>query len=192
MDLSLSCEIGYYESSLKHPSFAASMTSGIIISGNRRNLAKGKSPFQFCCSVTQSRPTLCNPMHCSTPCFPVLHYLPEFAQIEIHWADDTIQQFHPLLPLLFLPSIFPSIWSFPMSRLFASDNQSIGASASASVFPMNIHGWFPLGLTSLISLLSKGLSRGFSITTILKHQFFGGEPSLWPNSHIHTWPLEKP
>ena len=73
--------------------------------------------------------------------------------------------------LLLLPSVFPSI--FPMSWLFASGGQSIGASASTSVLPMNIHGWFPLGWTGWISLQSKGLSRVFFNTTIRKHQFFG-------------------
>ena len=71
-----------------------------------------------------------------------------------------------------------------------SGAQSIGA--SASVLPMNIHGWFSLGLTGVISLLSKGLSRVFSSTRIQKHRFFGTQPSLWSNSHIHTWLLEKP
>ena len=80
--------------------------------------------------------------------------------------------------------------SFPMSQLFASGGQSIGA--SASVLPVNIHGWFSLGLTCLFSLLSKGLWRVFSNTTVWKHQFFSTPPSLWSNSHIHTWPLEKP
>ena len=75
-------------------------------------------------------------------------------------------------PLLLMPSIFPNIRSFPMSQLFESDGQSVGASVSASVFPMNIQGWFPLGLTCLISLLSKGLSRVFSSITVQKHQFF--------------------
>ena len=79
-----------------------------------------------------------------------------------------------------------------MSRFFASGGQSIGASASASVLPVNIQGWFPFGLTGLISLLSKGLSRVFSSTTIRKHQFFGSQPSLWFSYHIHTWLLEKP
>ena len=82
-------------------------------------------------------------------------------------------------PFPFLPSVFPSI-----------SGQSIRA--SASVLPMNIQGWFPLGLTDLISLQCKGLSRVFSSTTIQKHQFFGAQPSLWSNSHIHTWLLEKP
>ena len=79
-----------------------------------------------------------------------------------------------------------------MSQLFASGGQSIGASASASVLPTNIQAWFPLGLTGLISLLSKGLSRVFSNITVQKHQFFGAQPSLWSNSHIPTWLLEKP
>ena len=86
---------------------------------------------------------------------------------------------------------FPAVGSFPMSQFFASGGQSIGASALASVFPMNIQCWFPLGLTSLISLQAKGLSRVFSSTTVWKHQFFSAQPSLWSNSHICTWLLEK-
>ena len=74
-----------------------------------------------------------------------------------------------------------------MSQFFASGGQRIGVSASASDLPMNIRGWFPLRLTGLISLLSKGLSRVFSSTTVQKYQFFGTQPSLWSNSHIHTW-----
>ena len=80
---------------------------------------------------------------------------------------------------------FPA--SFPISRLFTSGGQSIGASASASVLPMNIQDWFPSGLTGLISLLSEGLSRVFSSTTVHKHQFFNAQPFLWSNSHLHTW-----
>ena len=94
-------------------------------------------------------------------------------------------------PLLLQPSNFPSIRSFPMSQLFASGGQRIGVSASASVLPMNVQDWFPLELTSLISLLSNGLSRVFSSMTICAYQFFGAQPSLWSNSHIHTWLLEK-
>ena len=89
-------------------------------------------------------------------------------------------------PFLLLPSIFPSIRVFSIE----SGGQIIGA--SASVLSMNIQDWFPLGLTGLISLLSKGLSRVFSSTTIQKHQFFGTQTSLWSNSHICTWLLEKP
>ena len=80
--------------------------------------------------------------------------------------------------LLLLPSIFPSIWSFPRSQFFTSDDQSIGGSASATVLPMNIQDGFPLGLTALISLQSKGLSRVFSNTTVQKHQFFSTQLSL--------------
>ena len=92
-----------------------------------------------------------------------------------------------------LPS-FPASGSFPMNQLFASGGQSIGASASASasVLPMNIQDWIPLGLTGLIALQSRGLSRVFSNTTVQKHQFFSTQSSLWSNSHIHTWLLEKP
>ena len=80
----------------------------------------------------------------------------------------------------------PASGSFPMSQFFTSGGQSIGISASASVLPMNIQDWFPLGMTGLISLLFKGLSRVFSNTTFQKHQFFGAQLSLWSNSHIHT------
>ena len=97
--------------------------------------------------------------------------------------------------VLFAPSSscllsFPASGSFPVSQLINSGGQSIGASASASVFPVNIQGWFPLGLIGLISLKSKGLSRVFHSTTIRKHQFFNTHP-LWSNSSIHTWLLEK-
>ena len=87
---------------------------------------------------------------------------------------------------------FPASGSFPMSRLFTSGGQSIGVSASASVLPMNIQDWFPLRWTYLNFLWSKGLSRVFSNTTVQKHQFFGVQSSLWSNSHIDTWLLEKP
>ena len=95
-------------------------------------------------------------------------------------------------PFSFCPQSFPVSGSFQMDEFFASSGQSIGASASASVLPMTIQGWFPLGLTGLISLLSKGLSRVFSSTTVWKHQFFSAQLSLWSNSHIHTWLLGKP
>ena len=95
-------------------------------------------------------------------------------------------------PLLLPPSIVPSIGSFPMSQFFASGGQSIRVSASASVLPLNIQDWFLLGWTGWISLQSKGLSRVFSNSTVQKHQFFCAQFSLWSNSHIHTWLLEKP
>ena len=94
-------------------------------------------------------------------------------------------------PFSFCLESFPASGSFLMSQLFASGGQSMGASASASVLPMNIQAW-SLGWTGLISLQSKGLSTVFSYTTVPKHQFFGTQLSLWSNSHIHTWLLEKP
>ena len=87
---------------------------------------------------------------------------------------------------------FPASGSFQMSQFFTSWGQSIGVSASASVLPMNIQDWFLFRLTGMISLLSKGLSRVFSNTTVQKHQFFGAQSSLWSNSHICTWLLKKP
>ena len=87
---------------------------------------------------------------------------------------------------------FPASGSFPVNRLFASGGRSIGASASASVLPMSIQGWFPLDVTGFTPLKAKGLSRVLSSTTIWRHQFFGAQPSLWSSSHIRTWLLEKP
>jgi len=94
-------------------------------------------------------------------------------------------------PSSFCLQYFPASGSFPTRRLFSSGGQSVGGLASASVLPMNIQGRFPLGLTGLIFLLSNGLSRVFS-STIQKHQFFSTQPSLWSNSYIRTWLLEKP
>ena len=88
-------------------------------------------------------------------------------------------------PLLFLQS-FPASGSFPMSQFFASGGQKLGALAAASVLSMNIQGWFPLGLTGLISLQSKGPSRVFSNTTVQKHRFFSSQLFLWSNSQVHT------
>ena len=107
------------------------------------------------------------------------------------------QWYHPTISFSvalfsFCPQSFSASGSFPMSQLFTSGGQSVGASASASVCPMSIQGFFPLGWTSLISLLSKGLPRVFSNTIVQKHQFFGALSSLSSNSHIHTWLLERP
>ena len=95
-------------------------------------------------------------------------------------------------PLLSCPQSLPKSGSFPISQLFAWGGQTIGVSASASVPPMNTQDWSPLGWTGWISLQSKRFSRVFSNTTVQKHQFFGAQPSSQSNSHIHTWPLEKP
>ena len=142
-------------------------------------------------SVTQSCPTLCDPMDFSTPGFPVHHQLLDLAQTCVQWVGDAIQLSHPLMsssPLafnlsqhqgLFLWSVllirWPEYWSF-----------------SFSISPSNEYSGFPLGFTGFISFQSKGLSRVFSNTPIRKHQFFSPQLSLWSNSHIHTWLLEKP
>ena len=133
----------------------------------------GKCLFFGCFGlVTKSCPTLQH-MDSSMPGSSVLHYLPEFAQIHLHWVSDAILTISSSATLLcFCLQAFPASGSFPMSQLFASGGQSIGASTLASVLPMNIQDWFPLGLTVLISLLSKELSRVFSSTTIQKYQFF--------------------
>ena len=104
------------------------------------------------------------------------------------WCQPTISS--SLVPFSSCPQSFPASGSFPVSLLFASDNQSIGV--LVSVLWMNIWSWFPLRLTGLISFLSKEPSRVFSSTTVWKHQFFSTQPSLWSNSHICTWLLEKP
>ena len=97
-----------------------------------------------------------------------------------------------VVPFSFCPQPFPASGSFPMSQLFTSGGQCTGVSASTSVLLMNTQDWSPLGWTGWISLQSKGLSRVFSNTTVQKHQFFGIQLSSKSNSHIHTWPQEKP
>ena len=106
------------------------------------------------------------------------------------WCHPTISS--SVVPFSSCPQSFPASGYFKMSQLLASDGESIGVSASTSVPPMNTQDWSPLGWTGWISLLSKELSRVFSKTTVQKHQFFGTQPSSQSNSHIHTWPLEKP
>ena len=127
-------------------------------------------------SGAQSCLTLCNPMDYSTQSLRVHHQLSEFTQTHVHWVGDAIQPSHSLLSSCL--QSFPASGCFQMSQFFASGGQNIGVSASASVLPMNIQDWFPLGWTGWISLLSKGLSRVFSNTTVQKHPFFGPQLSL--------------
>ena len=141
-------------------------------------------------SVTQSCPTLCDPMNHNTPGLPV-HQLPEFTQTHDHRVSDDIQPSHPLSS--HSPPSFNLSQQQGLFQWVSSLHQvaKVWVSASASVLPMNIQDWSPLGLTSWISLQSKGLSRVFSSTTVQKHQFFGAQLSSQSNSHIHTWLLEK-
>ena len=125
-------------------------------------------------------------------CQPSLSFTISGSLLKLMSIESVIPTNHLVFchPLLLLPSIFPGIMVFSNESAFCIRCQSIVA--SASVLPMNIQDWSPLGLTGLISLQSKGLSRVFSSITVRKHQFFGAQPFLWPNSHIHTWLLEKP
>ena len=111
--------------------------------------------------------------------FTIFQSLLKFKSTELMMLSDHF--------LLFRLQSCPASGSFLRSQFFASGGQSTRASASASILPMNIQGWFPLGLTGLISLQSKGLSKVFSRTTVWNYQSFCTQPSLWSNSHIHTW-----
>ena len=136
-------------------------------------------------SVTQSCPTLCNPIDCSTPDFPGHHQLQEFKLMSTESViPSNISS--SVVPFSSCLLSFPASRSFLMSQFFTSSGQNVRVSPSASVPPMNTQDWSPLGWTGWISLLSKGLSRAFSNTTVQKHQFFGTQLSLESNSHIHT------
>ena len=126
------------------------------------------------------------------PGLPIHQQLPELAHScpSSQWCHQTISS--SVDPFFTHLQSFPASGCFAMSQFLPSDGQSTGVSASASVLPMNIQDWFPLGLTSWISLQSNGLSRVFSNTTVQKHQVFCAQLTLWSNSHIHIWLLEKP
>ena len=142
-------------------------------------------------SVAQSCPPLGDPMNCSTPGLPVSTNSQSL--LKLMSIESVIPSNHLILcrPLLLLSSIFPNIRVFS-NESATSGGQNTGVSALTSVLPMKTQDRFPLGWTSWISLQSKGLQRVFSNTTVQKHQFFGAQPSSQSNSHIHTWPQEKP
>ena len=149
--------------------------------------------FCCCCSVAQLCPTLCDPHGLQQARLPCPSSSPGACSTSCplnQWWHPTISS--SVIPFSSCLQSFPASGSFPMSWLFASGGQSIGTSASASVPPMNIQDWFRLGLAGLNSLQPQGLSRVFSNATVQKHQFFGAQSSLWFNSHIHIWLLEKP
>ena len=140
--------------------------------------------------ITKSCPTICNPMDCSTLGFPVLHYLLESVQTHVHWVGNAIQPSHPLSPPSYALNLSQHQRFFQwVGFSHQSGSQSIGASALATLLPMNTQGWFPLGLTGLISLQFKGLSTVFSSTRIQKDQFFSTQPCLQSNSPICMWQL---
>ena len=148
----------------------------VLISLNFQWWVLTLSSVQFSRSVTSDS---LQPLNCSMPGLPVHHQLPEFTQTHVHWVGDAIQPSHPLSsPFSSCLQSFPESGSFPMSLLFTSGGQSIKASASASVPPVNTQDWSPSEWTGWISLQSKGLPRVFSNTTVQKHQFFSTQLSL--------------
>ena len=148
------------------------------------------SSVQFSHSVVSYSLRPYEPQHARPPCpSPTPGVYPNSCPLS-RWCHLTISS--SVIPFSSCLKSFPISGSFQMSQLFTSGGQNIGASASTSVLPMNTHDWFPLGWTGWISLQSKGLSRVFSNTTVQKHQFFGAQLSSQSNSHIYTWPLEKP
>ena len=144
-----------------------------------------------CCSVPKLCLILCNPMHCRMQHFSVLQNL----WVSSNSCPSSWWCYLAILSsaahFFFCHQSFSASGSLPMNWLFPSGGQSIGASTSTSVLPKDIQGWFPLEFTGFICLLSKGLLRIFSSTTIWKHQFFSTQPSLRSNSHICTWLLVK-
>ena len=143
-------------------------------------------------SVTQSCPILCDPMNHSTPGLPVHHQLLEFTQTHVHQVGNPAIS-SSVGPFSSCPQSLPASGSFPMSHLFTWGGQSIGISALASVLGPGSHaGLISFRMDWLVSLQSKGLSKVFSNTIVQKHRFFSVQLSSESNSHIHTWPLEKP
>ena len=148
----------------------------------------------FCCCFSVTKLCLTLQTHGFAACQTSLSFTISQSLLRFMSIESMMLSNHLILccPLSFCLQSFLVSESFPVSQLFASGGQGIGASASASVLPMNIQGWFPLGLTGLISLRSKGLSTVFSSTTVQKHSFFSTQPSLWSSSHICTWLLKEP
>ena len=147
------------------------------------------SSFQFSCSVMSDSLRPHGLQHARPPCpSPTPRAYSNSCPLS-QWCHPTISA--SVLSFSSCLQSFPASGSFPISHFFSLGGQSVGVSASASVLPVNIQDWFPFGLTSLISLQSKGLSRAFSNNTIQKHQFFSLS-LLYGSTHIHTWLLEKP
>ena len=143
-------------------------------------------------SVAQSCQTLCNPMNPRTPGLPVHHQLPEFTQTHVHRVGDAIHQSHPLSypsPPAPNPSQHQDLLQWVNSSHQVAKVLEFQLQHQSFQWTLD---WSPLGWTGWISLQFKGLSRVFSNTTVQKHQFFGAQLSSQFNSHIHTWPLEKP
>ena len=145
---------------------------------------------QFSCSVVSNSLQSHELQHARPPCPSPTPRVYSNSCPSSRWCHPAISS--SVVPFSSCLQSLPASGSFPMSQLFTWGGQNIGVSASASVLPMNTQDWSPSGWTGWISLQSKGLSRVFSNTIVQKHQFFGTQISSQPNSHIHTWPLEKP
>ena len=152
------------------------MRSRLVYQAKYSEISCAFSSVQFSCSVMSNSLKLHGPQHARLPCpSPTPGAYSNLCSLS-RWCHPTISS--SVVPFSFCPQSFPALGSFQMSQRFASGGQRIGVSASAPVIPMNIQDWFPLGLTGLIPLQSKGLSRITSSTTIQNHQFFGAQPSL--------------
>ena len=149
-----------------------------------------QSVSQFSRSVVSNSLWPHESQHARPPCTSPTSGVHSDSRPSSQWCHPAISS--SVVPFSSCPQPLPASESFPMSQLFAWGSQSIGVSALASFLPMNTQDWFPLEWTDWISLQSKGLSIVFSNTTVQKHQFFGAQPSSQSNSHIHTWPQEKP
>ena len=148
------------------------------------------SPVQFSRSVMSDSLRPHETQHTRPPCPSPTPGVHSDSRLSSQWCHPAISS--SVIPFASCPQSLPASESFPMSQLFAWSGQSTGVSALASFLPKNTQGWSPLEWTGWICLQSKGLSRVFFNTTVQKHQFFGAQLSSQSNSHIHTWPLEKP
>ena len=140
-------------------------------------------------SAAQSCPTLCDPLNRSMAGLPVYHQLLEFTETHVHWVSDAIQPSHPLMspsPPAPNPSQHQSLFQW------VNPSDEVAKVLEFQLYPKKSQNWSPSEWTGWISLQPKVLSRVFSNTTVQKHRFFGAQPSSQSNSHIHTWPQEKP
>ena len=182
-------------SSPSPPAFNLSQLSvfsneSVLIRWPRKTMDTRISSVQFSHSVLSDSLRPHEPQHTRPPCPSPTPRVYSNSCPSSQWCHPAISS--SVVPFSSCPQSLPASGSFAMSQLFAWGGQSIGVSVSASVLPMNTQDWSPLGWTGWISLQSKGLSRVFSNTTVQKYQFFGAQLSSQSNSHIHTWPLEKP
>ena len=167
------------------------MFSNVQVSSDYQfDFQQNKNIIQFSHSVMSDSLRPHESQHARPPCPSATPGVHSDSHPSSHWCHPAISS--SVVPFSSCSQSLPASESFPVSQLFAWGGQSIGVSASASVLPMNTQGWSPSEWTGWISLQSKGLSRVLSNTTVQKHQFFGTQPSSQSNSHIHTWPLEKP